>query len=138
MSVYNKFFGTCHFCIWEWLEYILGEMTWKKTWGPFLLQEKVWQCWYVVKAAILIMISLGWLFQKHSCIRSVHYTRRSESIYLTCCWRLNTYRNGHNRYDKSLKQYHTFIYTWKNIYIYASEDNSLKTAICSQKMSYHE
>ena len=64
MSVYNKFFGTCYFCILEWLEYILGEMTWNKTWGPFLLQEKVWQCWYVVKAAILIMISLGWLFQK--------------------------------------------------------------------------
>ena len=116
MSVYNKFFGTCHFYILEWWEYILGEMTWNKTLGPFLLQERVWQCWYVVKAAILIIISLGWLFQKHSCIRSVHYTRRSESICLTCCWRLNTYKNGHSRYDKSLEQYHTFIYTWKNVY----------------------
>ena len=36
MSVYNEFFGTCHFSISEWLEYILGEMTWNNMWGPFL------------------------------------------------------------------------------------------------------
>ena len=137
MSVHNVFFGTCHFCISEWLEYILGKMTWNKIWGPFLLQEKVWQCWYVVKAAVLIMRSLGWPFQKHSCIRSAHHTTRSQSICLTCCWRFHTYRNGHNRCDKSLKQYHTFIYTWK-ISIYASQDNSLKTAIYPRNMSYQE
>ena len=64
MSVYNEFLGTCHFSMLEWLEYIPGEMTWNNISEPLLLQEEVWQCWYVVKVIILIMISLCCNFRK--------------------------------------------------------------------------
>ena len=103
------YFGQCHFSMLEWLEYIFGEITWNNMWGSLLLQEKLWQCWYVIKVVIWIMILLGWLFQKDSWIKLTYNTRREKTACVTLHWRSHTYKNGHNRYDKFLKQYHTFI-----------------------------
>ena len=74
---------------------LLHDSLWENAVVPsvhYYYGKKLWQCWYVIKVVILIMISLGWLFQKDSWIKSAHNTRREKTICVTLLWRSHTYK----------------------------------------------